>query len=303
MIPVASVVNAAAARLRDAGLSRDEARRDTVVLARAVLGWSAADWLARSSTDTPATFQDALDALVTRRQRREPVAYLLGEKEFYGRTFRVNRHTLIPRPETEGLVDAALAWLRTRAGRLRTRTPGQAVDSGTPIRVLDIGTGTGCVAVTLALESPAVHVDIHATDICTAALDVARGNANRLGATAVTFHHGSLVADIAAPIDLVASNPPYVPAGDRQTLAPDVAEYEPHAALFAGIDGLDVIRQLIPAARHVLAPGGALLLEIGIGQADDVCDRLDTEGFVNLERRRDLQGIPRIIAGHVPAGL
>jgi len=164
---------------------------------------------------------------------------------------------------------------------------------------VDVGTGSGCLAVTLALESP-VSIDVHATDISSDALDVARRNAALLGA-AVTFHHGSLLADGPALVDLVISNPPYVPLADRGTLAPDVAEFEPSVALFAGEDGLEVVRALIPAARRILAPGGALMLEIGIGQAGAVEALLDAAGFTAVEPHDDLQGIPRVIVGHMPA--
>jgi len=294
MMRVASVVDAAVTRLCEAGFSRDEARRDAVVLARAVLGWTPADWLARSPDEAPAAFPRALDGLVRRRQQREPVAYILGEKEFYGRTFAVDRHTLIPRPETEGLVDAALEWLRHAAHAGRG-------GAGRRLVAVDVGTGSGCLAVTLALESP-VSIDVHATDISEGALDMARRNAGTLGA-AVTFHHCSLLAGGLAPVDLVISNPPYVPLADRSTLAPDVAEFEPSTALFAGESGLEVVRALIPAAWRILSPGGALMLEIGIGQAGAVEALLGTAGFAAVERHDDLQGIPRIIIGHVPAGL
>jgi release factor glutamine methyltransferase len=291
MIPVAAVVDAAVARLCDAGFSRDDARRDVGVIARGLLQWSLADWLARSTTEAPETFQAALDALVARRQRREPVAYLLGEKEFYGRPFRVTRHTLIPRPETEDLVTIALGWLRRRAA-----------GSSSVTRIIDVGTGTGCIAVTLALECPpSLAVAIDATDISAEALGTARDNAGRLGATGVNFHLGSLLADAARPVDLVVSNPPYVPARDKDGLQAEVVGFEPHGALFGGDDGLDLIRQLIPAVRHALAAGGALMMEIGIDQADRVGALLEASGFTAVERHEDLQGISRIIVAHVPA--
>ncbi len=303
MSSVASVVDAAVSRLCNAGFSRDDARRDVSVLARGVLRWSLADWLVRSANEAPETFKDTLDALVSRRQQREPVAYLLGEKEFYGRTFRVDRHTLIPRPETEGLVDAALAWLGGRALRASGSPSHVAEGRQSPIRVIDIGTGTGCIAITLALETAALPPPvIHATDISAGALAIARDNAARLGATAVTFHSGSLLAGVSTPVDLVVSNPPYVSTRDRGALEPDVAEHEPHTALFAGEDGLDVIRRLIPVARRTLSPGGALMMEIGVDQSDAVSTDLEAEGFVAIERLQDLRGVPRILVAHVAPG-
>lgn len=284
MTTVAGVVDAAVHRLRAAGFAADDARRDATVVARHLLRWSLADWLSHSRDDALPNFQPTFDALIARRGAHEPVAYLVGEKEFYGRPFRVTRETLIPRPETEGLVEAALAWLRAHS-------------AGTA-HMVDVGTGSGCVAITLALEAEArPGVTFSATDISTGALAVARDNATRLGATAVAFLTGHLLADTALPVDLIVSNPPYVPARDRDTLQPDVRLFEPASALFAGDEGLDLIRELVPAARRALAPGGALMMEIGDGQADAVCALLDAAGFSHVQRQPDLQGIPRIIIG------
>lgn len=284
MTSVAGVVDAAVCRLRDAGFAADDARRDATVVARHLLRWTLADWLSHSREVVPPDFQPNFDALISRRGAHEPVAYLVGEKEFYGRPFRVTSDTLIPRPETEGLVEAARTWLN-----------GHSTNTA---RVVDIGTGTGCVAITLALETGArPGLTFTATDISTGALSVARDNATRLGATAVAFRTGHLLADTALPVDLIVSNPPYVPARDRDTLQPDVRLFEPATALFAGDDGLDLIRELVPAARRALAPGGALMMEIGDGQADAVCALLDAAGFSHVRRQPDLQGIPRIIIG------
>lgn len=288
MTSIAAVVEGGVTLLCDAGFSRDEARRDAVVLARGILQWSLADWLARSTTEASEAFQTTLKDLVSRRCHREPVAYLLGEREFYGRPFRVTRGTLIPRPETEGLVETALAWMN---------------QAGHPLRIIDVGTGTGCVAITLALEyrGPAA-LEVIATDTSDEALAVARDNARRLGAAAVEFRSGSLLANVAGPFDLVVSNPPYVPARARDTLQPDVVRFEPAVALFGGDDGLEVIRQLIPAARHTLAPNGALMMEIGIGQADQVAALMEAAGFTSIQRQQDLQGIDRIIVARMPTG-
>jgi release factor glutamine methyltransferase len=285
MSSVAGVVDAAVHRLREAGFTADDARRDAVVIARGVLGWSLADWLSRSGEDPPSEFQQTFDPLVARRQAREPVAYLLGQKEFYGRPFRVSPDTLIPRPETEGLVDAALAWMRHHRERM-TR----------PLRIVDVGTGTGCIAVTLARESDREpHPTIWATDISTGALDMARVNAGQLGARNIEFQHGHLLAGLPLPVDLIVSNPPYVAGRDRDTLPPDVGTFEPSQALFGGEDGLEVIRELVPAARRALAPGGALMMEIGAGQAAIVAALATAHGFAQVESRSDLQGIARVI--------
>jgi release factor glutamine methyltransferase len=285
MSSVAGVVDAAVQRLRAAGFTADDARRDAVVIARGVLGWSLADWLSKSRDEPPDGFQHAFEALVARRVACEPVAYLLGEREFYGRPFRVSPDTLIPRPETEGLVEAALTWMQQHRERM-TRS----------LRVVDVGTGTGCLAVTLARESNrAPHPTIWATDISTAALDMARVNAGQLGARNIHFRHGHLLAGLPLPVDLIVSNPPYVPGRDRDTLPADVRLFEPGEALFGGEDGLDVIRVLVPAARHALAPGGALMMEIGAGQADAVTALAQAHGFARVESRADLQGIARVI--------
>lgn len=292
MTTVAAVVDAAVARLCEAGFSREEARRDAGVLARGLLHWSLTDWLTMAGTSASGEFQAVFADCVTRRREREPVAYLLGEREFYGRSFRVTRDTLIPRPETEGLVDAALAWVRTTT--LHRPAP-------STLHILDIGTGTGCVAITLALECPAeVALTIAATDTSPDALVIARDNARRLGAPHVDFRCGSVLADVIPPLDLVVSNPPYIPAKDRDDLQPDVVRFEPHGALFAGDDGLAVIRELIPAARRALVPGGALMLEIGAGQADAVTGLLQAGGFAAIERHKDLQGLARVMVAKVP---
>jgi release factor glutamine methyltransferase len=290
MTTVAAAVDHAVADLCRAGFPRDEARRDAVVIARGLLQWSLADWLARSTAEAPESFQSAFTDLVSRRGTREPVAYLLGEKEFYGRPFRVTPDTLIPRPETEDLVEAALTWLRARVA--------QPVRS---VRIVDVGTGTGCVAISIALEvrGAAPHT-VTATDSSVAALAVARENAARLGAPAIEFKAGHLLAGAAEPIDLIVSNPPYVPAGDRETLQADVVQFEPAKALFGGEDGLAVIRELITESRRALAPGGALMLEIGLGQADQVAQLLQDAGFTAIERRPDLQRIDRVIVAHLP---
>jgi release factor glutamine methyltransferase len=288
MASVARVVEASVNALCEAGFSRDEARQDAVVLARGILGWSLADWLARSPSEATDDFQTQLSGSIERRRRREPVAYILGEKEFYGRPFRVTHDTLIPRPETEGLVEAALEWLHAHSPAAR------------PARIVDVGTGTGCIAITLALEcrDAGIVSDIAATDISKAAIEVARENARRLGATEVDFRFGNILAGVSSPIDLIVSNPPYVANRDRDSLPPDVVAFEPEWALFAGEDGLDVIEALVMYTPDVLSVQGALMLEIGIGQVDQVRNMLGLWGFAAVETRQDLQDIERIVIAH-----
>jgi release factor glutamine methyltransferase len=264
-----------------------------VLLARWRLGWSAARWLTRSNEAVPPGFSEGFAALVQRRARREPLAYITGEREFYGRVFHVTPDVLIPRPETELLVEQALGCV----GKLAS---GRA--SGDAVRVLDVGTGSGCVAVTLALEAPSVRV--LATDISAAALRVAEANAQRLGAAGpIEFRMASPADDFPAGFDLVVANPPYVPEVDREALAPEVRDHEPSGALFAGPDGLDMIRRLVPSAAAALRPGGCLVIEIGYGQADEVVRLFQaTERFSETRLVNDLQSIPRIVTGETTSG-
>jgi len=207
------------------------------------------------------------------------VAYIRGVQEFWGREFRVTPAVLIPRPETELLVEAVASFL---AGRPAAR-------------VVDVGTGSGCIAVTLALEHPSITM--HATDISPAALEAARENAARLGVDArITFVHGAYLASTPAPIDLIVSNPPYVAEHDRLTLPPEVVRYEPAEALFADADGLRAVRALIDAARQSLTPGGMLVFEIGLGQAADVTRAIaDAPALELIDILPDLQGIARTV--------
>lgn len=279
MSSVAATVAAAAARLRTAGFTLEDADRDAGVIARGVLGWSLADWLSRRHEPAPDALRSGFDALITRRATREPVAYLLGTREFYGRPFLVQPGVLIPRPETELLIETALARLR----HLGAPSPA----------VVDVGTGSGCIAITLALEWPGLK--ICATDRSTVALDVARRNAAALEAADIDWRLTDLLDDVAGPFDLIVSNPPYVPERDRESLADDVRVFEPGEALFAGTDGLDVVRRLIPAAHARLAPGGGFIMEVGIHQSPVVSELLEAVGFTDVVWRADLQSIPRIV--------
>ena len=276
MITAAAAVRAAARRLEAAGAPAEQAMVDAGVLLRGLLGWSLADWLLHQERPLDQAQFDQFDRLVARRTTGEPVAYLLGEREFYGRTFRVSDAVLIPRPETELLVDRAMAWLRDRG----------------PAQVVDVGTGSGCIAVTLALECP--QIEMQATDVSAAALALAQENATRLGAR-VRWHHTNLLDQVEAPLDLIVSNPPYVPEGDRAELMRDVRDFEPAAALFGGGDGLDVIRQLIPLAWARLVPGGGLMMEVGAGQRAAVTSLLAESSFRDVTWWPDLQGIDRVV--------
>lgn len=266
-----------AARLAKAlDLDARAARLETRVLAAAALGVEPV-WLIAHDTDRlDAGRQAALDTLFDRRLAGEPVAYIVGEREFYGRPFRVGPATLIPRPETEHLVEAALA-----------RGPAQA-------QVLDIGTGSGSIAITLKLERP--DWSVCAVDLSDAALAVARGNAERLDA-AIEWLASDLFDALAGRVfDLIVSNPPYVPEADPHLTEGDV-RFEPRTALAAGADGLDAIRAIVAQAPAHLADGGWLLLEHGYDQGEAVPALLRGAGYAEVFMERDLAGLARVSGG------
>jgi release factor glutamine methyltransferase len=237
-------------------------------------------WLIAHDTDPLP--QDALDryrALEARRLAGEPMAYILGSREFMGHDFTVTPDVLIPRPETELLVETALDYL----------------DGCAAPAVLDLGTGTGAIAISIALASPSTRVV--ATDVSTPALEVARANARRLGAR-VEFLAGSWYDALleATGFDLIVSNPPYIAAADDHLRQGDL-RFEPAHALTDGRDGLDAIRAIIRGAGQRLNPKGALFVEHGWDQADDVRDLMASAGFVQVESLRDLAGIERVTGG------
>jgi release factor glutamine methyltransferase len=266
-------------RLESAGIDSNEAALDARVLAQHLLGWDAARLLTRETEAAPAAFRARFDALIARRLAREPVAYILGEKEFWNLTFTVTPAVLVPRPETELLVEAALQLFPDRDARFY---------------VADAGTGSGCIAVALAKERP--HAVVFASDISAAALAVARQNAERHGvATRIEFAETDLLKDAPDPFDLIVSNPPYVPAGQAPSLQPEVRDYEPAVALFAGDDGLAAIRRLVGESVLRLSGRGFLVFEFGFGQAEAVEQLVGAApGLRLLEIRKDLQGIPRV---------
>ena len=273
--------------LTSAGFSRDDAARDAGVIGRAIVGWDAARWISRQREDIPPGLLPAFQDHVGRRAGGEPVAYIVGEREFFGRLFYVTPAVLIPRPDTELVIETALDHV------------GDALVSDHAPAVLDVGTGSGCLAVTLACEWPAATIS--ATDTSRAALDVALRNARRHGVDQrITWRETALCGDLADALDLIVANPPYVPESDRESLSRDVRDYEPHEALFGGPDGLDVIRTLLPAAANALRRGGLLIMEIGYGQADRVQALLADAGLEWIDTRPDLAGIPRVIVARRP---
>ena len=274
-------MTAARDRLRQAGLDADEATADARVLAQRALGWDHATLLARAREPSPARFPAAYEALLARRTRREPVAQIVGRREFWGLDFLVTRDVLTPRPESELLVEEALAWLRS------TTRPHPMV--------ADVGTGSGCLVTAIAVEAPSAWGV--AIDIAEPALAVARRNAERIGvADRIVWRRGSLLDGLDDEVDLVVANLPYVPAGDIPALAPEVREYEPVTALDGGPDGLDLVRAVMRQAPVAVRSGGRLLLEVGVGQADAVTDLARaTATLTPVGVRQDLQGIPRVV--------
>jgi len=243
-------------------------------------------WLLAHPEAEPTTAEAAsFLALTARRAAGEPAQYLTGMQEFFGLELLVTPAVLIPRPETEHLVEAALAWSQTQRK---------------PLRFLDIGTGSGAIA--LAIAANLADAEVVATDISSAALAVARDNAMRLGVSdRIRFLESDLLSALGPtelPFDAILSNPPYIPSSDVATMQREVVAHEPHTALFAGPDGLDIYRRLIPAAHAALRHGGLLALEIGFGQRDDLAELLT--GWDNIRFVDDYAAIPRVALAERP---
>jgi release factor glutamine methyltransferase len=256
-------------------------RLDAELLAAHALGLSRVQLYTQFDRPLEAAELAALRELVKRRQAGEPVAYITGRKEFWSLDLEVDARVLVPRPDSEAAVEEALARV------------------GDGARVADVGTGSGAIALALAKARP--DLTVFASDLSTDALAVAGANALRLG-LAVTFVEGSLLAPLRAscPFDLVVANLPYVPTADIAGLPAEV-RCEPRLALDGGQDGLALVRELVAEATGVLAPGGALVLEIGAGQATACAELLGAAGFEDVRCRRDLGGVERVVSGRRPA--
>lgn len=269
-----ALLAAATLRLRAAGCETPEL--DARLLFQAATGLSREELILAPDHVVAPEQHARFEGFLERRARREPVSRILGEREFYGRVFRVTPDVLDPRPDTETLIDAALALM-----------PAQA-------RLLDLGTGTGAIAITLLAERHGVSG--MAVDVSEAALAVAHENAARLGvADRLTLVQGSWFSPASGPFDIIASNPPYIPAAEIAGLSPDVRNFDPALALLGGEDGLDPYREIAAGAGAHLKPEGHVLVEIGAGQAEDVAAIFAARGFSLRSAHSDLGGHVRCL--------
>ena len=268
---------AARARLVAAGVAPDEAAIDVDLYATRILGWDRARLITEQRSHPPAALEPRFSEWLARREQKEPSAYIVGAREFWRLEFAVSPAVLIPRPETEFIVEEAIDRLQTLSAP----------------RIADVGTGSGCIAVALAHTLP--RATVVATDISSDALVVARLNARQHGvADRMKFVQTSYLDAVDDLFDAIVSNPPYVKEQDRQHVSRAVVKYEPHVALFGGEDGLLGVRAVLEAAATRLVPGGWLIFEFGLGQDDEVRDAVAQIPRYRLDAiRDDLQGVPR----------
>lgn len=263
-------------------LPANEARFEVQMLLQQALGAARAYLLAHPEQTLTPIQQIAYEAMLRRRLQGEPIAYILGQREFFGLDFKVTPATLIPRPETELLVELAL----------------QRIPACRHFRVLDLGTGSGAIAISIAKNRPVAEVV--AVDASEAALQVARENAQRLNVANTNFLQSEWFSELGGQrFDLIVSNPPYVAAGDAHLTQGDV-RFEPVSALASGADGLDDIRRITSQAEGFLQPGAWLLLEHGYDQAARVTDLLQKNGFLGVFSAKDIAGIERVSGGTSP---
>jgi release factor glutamine methyltransferase len=269
-----SLLEGATRRLAQAGC--DTPQLDARLLLQSATGLSREDMILAPSRLVEPQAVERFLSFIERRERREPVSRILGEREFYGRCFQVTPDVLDPRPDTETLIAAALAFMPEAA------------------RVLDLGTGSGAIAITLLAERPdAAGI---ATDVSPAALGVARANAERNGVLSrLTFLEGSWFSPVTGCFDIIVSNPPYIPERDVAGLSPDVRNFDPRLSLVGGADGLDPYRVIASGAGAHLTAAGHVLVEIGAGQADDVEAIFAVQGLRAAGRDRDLGGHARCL--------
>jgi len=281
-LTLGTTLAAARERLVDAGITPTDAALDVDLFTRVILGWDRARLLTSLAAAPPDSLEPQFSDWVTRRERYEPTAYIVGAREFWGLEFHVTPAVLIPRPETEFVVEETAQLVRSsRAG-----------GAGAGLRIADIGTGSGCIAVSLAHEIPECR--LVATDVSEEALLVARGNAARHGvADRIDFVKTNYLDAVDGDFDVIAANPPYVRDGDKRALSPDV-RHEPDVALFGGATGLNHLDGVLATAVARLRSGGWLVMEFGFGQEDDVRQLVDRRPELRVDHvRADLQGLAR----------
>jgi release factor glutamine methyltransferase len=282
---VAEARRALAATLHAGGL--DTPDLDARILLGHALGLDHAALAAAATRRLGVDEENAVAALANRRLAGEPIARILGYKEFWSLPLRVDAATLLPRPETETVVEAVLAAIDADGPRSRN------------LRIADLGTGSGALILALLSELPnAFGVG---TDASTKALAVARDNARRLAQIRARFIACDVAAALRGPFDAIVSNPPYIASGDIAALAPDVRDFDPHLALDGGADGLHFYRAIAAAAPTLLAPGGVLVVELGIGQAEPVAHLFAAAGLAPSPPYPDLNGTPRALVARKPA--
>lgn len=277
----AAVLRALTATFKAAGLETPDL--DARFLVMDAAGMSRTELVTQGEDNIPADIRRTIEAFTNRRLAGEPVDYILGHSAFYGRRFDISAHVLSPRPETEGLVDIALAQL---AG---SRSP----------RLLDLGTGSGAILITLLLEMPSASgIGI---DISSQALEVARANAKRHGLKArAQWQYSHWFEQVGGRFDMVVSNPPYITDAAMAELSPEVASFDPDIALRGGTDGLSAYAAILAGAGDVLKPGGALVMEIGYDQGQSVPEMMRAAGFSSVALHKDLSGHDRIVTGLWP---
>ena len=229
------------------------------------------------------------EAALAERSRGVPAQYITGHQEFWGMDLIVNPAVLIPRPETEHVIEAVL--------ELELQAPGVGRQASRELRIVDVGTGSGCIALALAKELPGA--EIHATDISSAALEIARANAARNQLERIHFHKTDLLEGLTGEFDVVVSNPPYVGESEEDTVQLEVRKFEPRNAVFAGLKGTEVISRLIPQAHAAMCPGGWIVMEISGTIAGEVQKLL--KGWRNVRIKPDLQSIPRVVMAQKPS--
>ena len=275
MHSIASILDLCMTRLQKAGI--DNVRFEARLLMCHVLKVDTSILVAYPERDVPSEDFVQIESLLQRREQREPLSQILGEREFWSLPFKVNRHTLTPRPDSETLIEAVL-----------THVP----DVAQKLSVLDLGVGSGCLL--LSILSEYKNATGLGVDISQAALDVALQNAQNLGLAArCHFQQGNWAEGIGGPFDLILSNPPYIPLRDKETLDPEVKDYEPATALFSGEDGLEDYRRLAEVLPQLLNSDGLAILEQGIGQAPDVAEIMRNHGLMVIDQPKDLAGVER----------